>query len=325
MNFNFKNSNFAKSLLLLVTQLFRFALIYLSLFILTFGQKSFAHDESRPPQTLAPIDLGSPVLIPYAYQLPLVTQHQLLVFDWDETVMIMPNQIRLFHKASEDTLLISTTEFSKYRTEIGVPGGKYENYYTKLEAPGGSHDEFQITGPESYFKKTIEKAIQLPETQWQGPAFWNWVAALQNQESANKAYVLSARGHLPEEWNEGFMVLQKYLWQKYRIRIFLPPIENNKGVGSGANVAQRKADWLADLINKPNQNEIKGLIYLDDDMANAKRARELFARTNLVSSHFQAQVVYVGHQFEQNQSPVVDFLPFKPPTIYWRCAALDFL
>jgi hypothetical protein len=216
------------------------------------------------------------------------------VYDWDETVMFMPNQVKLFKKGSNEFLVISPIDFAHYRTEIGTGIGPFANYEYRFNIPGGSFDEFQLTGPDSLFKKTIEKAIKLPESEWQGPAFWNWVKDLLTPDGAKRVYTLSARAHLPNEWHDGFLVLQKFLLERHNIKIYLPPPEHSKGVGSSNKVAEDKAAWIKQLIEN-HADQLKGLIYFEDDLTNTQRARRLFQELESTQNiFFNAQVAFVG-------------------------------
>lgn len=269
--------------------------------------------------TVAASDIKSVSSSPsFPYLIDVPFDQYLHVYDWDETVLNMPSQVKLFSKTSDDILFISNGDFAINSKKIGSEA-PYADYEIRGQVPGGSFDESQLTGPNSLFKKTLEKAVQSPESEWQGPAFWNWVKDLQTAEGARRVYTLSARGHLPKEWHEGYKVLKDFLLSHHNIKIFLPPIANSSGVGGGRQLAIKKSNRLAQLIDTHANANILGLIYFEDNLPNATKARELFAYKTKQLRSFNARVEYVGISAEPPSTNTNDIQLFQAYKLNWFC------
>lgn len=236
------------------------------------------------------------------------------VFDFDDTIAFSPSEIHLFEKNTGEMIKISTEDFAHHRLDIGQPGSIYEKYEIRWQIPGGSLDEFQVQGAGSYFKSAMEKMITMPEYIWQGPAFKRMVELLKTPEGAKRFYVLSARGHLPEEFYSGFEVIKNYLQLQKDIVIYLPPKEHFNGVGGGNDTASKKANVLKLIAERELSLGRAAIIFHEDDINNSIGVRSLFAndlRVRLPS--LRTIINYVGTKAEDLLTTVPEgFSRFQP-------------
>jgi hypothetical protein len=224
------------------------------------------------------------------------------VFDWDDTIMYMPTKIRLFKKGSNESILVTTGEFAAFR--LGHLGKAYADYETR-EFPGrpedGSFQYFRQAGSVNddlnHFRDHIDFALQTKtEAEWQGPAFQEFTKDLATPESAAQTYIVTARGHAPEEMMEGLKVLQRWLAEVHQVKIFLPPIENLVAVGTSANPSARKAEVLVELARKWKAAGKRSLEFIDDDLINVKSAEETFEKHRFELAGLETIVTHVSRE-----------------------------
>lgn len=104
-------------------------------------------------------------------------------FDLDDNVLYLDTRLLLRSKSTGAEKALTTAEFAKARSVIGTPGAwedfeffdaTYRHYYDLTPAEAAA-------GKQQYLVADIEKAIEKPPAQWQGPAWPFLVHACREQ------------------------------------------------------------------------------------------------------------------------------------------------
>ncbi len=240
-------------------------------------------------------------------------------FDWDDTVMFMPANIYAFNNqllphSVFHTLKISTGLFAIYRSKIGtdllVPckmgdreliidetGELKINLkdYSLVETHGELNSYMDFRG--NRFRPQVVQAILEKRT---AKCYDKFVESLQNQNDADHVFIITARGHSPEEIMEGL----KFLLSENIIK-FLPKLEHIFPCSSQdlpekyrAQVAS-PSDAKALIINEYLKNEkekmskIDGINYIyfyEDDPKTLKIVEEKIQ--NSMNEHTIDNVIF---------------------------------
>ncbi len=214
------------------------------------------------------------------------------MFDIDGNILHLPTKIILFSKTERDEFGnelergISANEFALEEHNIGS-SGKYADYFLKPGLDTGSFRFFAPSADGNYFLDAVVSAIEgRPTSEWQGPAWFDLVAALSDPKSAELVYLNTAREHQIDEIMEGF----EYLRSEGYIR-FLPQRENIFVVGAENGTANAKLlkikDVLVDLNTRGKKEGIRYRFGMSEDSLSNYRLIQKGLQTALNRGRFK--------------------------------------
>ena len=230
-------------------------------------------------------------------------------FDWDDNILFMPTNIILFHKESEEELILSTEDFAHYRSSIGqdqkfyikdnkiseMKTGQIRNFKDYFIIGDGQHKslnsfrEFRDC-ENRYFLKHLKEAL---ESGHFGPEWDLFVQATENQENAKRVYIITARGHSPQTIYEGI----KYLKEIGLINHHIPrknifPVSHEKFRGSASSPQATKLKILKKVFKEANDKskeyQIHHTVYFsDDDLKTINHLNDKLAKLRTVDNYWQ--------------------------------------
>lgn len=129
-------------------------------------------------------------------------------FDFDDNIAFLTTPLVLFHKETDQELHISSGEWAKAHSIIGI-SGIYSDYEIRFDDRIGTFRYFrdqelsdlQRLGYENQiFIKDVKDILQLPDFDWKGPSWECFYHATFNQRPIS---VITARGHSAETLRQG--------------------------------------------------------------------------------------------------------------------------
>lgn len=185
------------------------------------------------------------------------------VFDVDDNIFLkLPTRIILFKIGAAEERAVSTEEYARIREKIGKEGewAAYERREDSFREFRGDH-----------FIGAVKWIVEnLPESEWQGPAWKDFARLLSDPDSAKHVGILTARNHPPEVFIEAF----RYLKQRGYIE-HLPPVSNVFPVGDAPNhdTAGAKAQKMKEFLDRAQATPVgrKAKEVLDQDGRRKKR------------------------------------------------------
>lgn len=211
-----------------------------------------------------------------------------VIFDFDNTIVHMPTQIRLFHKVKGDYIGLSTASFARHKNLIGKTG-----FLRNCNFDSRSFEEFRTQRDKSYFTEQIVEVLRSETTQWKAMYFDYFLEMLSKEEDAENVYILSARGHEPEEFLKGLRVLQSYLDNVHGKKIHLPRKEHLHFVGNMPNIAEAKAQVIESIIKKESGENTTVIEFADDDEENIHKAQGLIEGLKDNFAHISFEISHV--------------------------------
>lgn len=133
-------------------------------------------------------------------------------FDFDDNVIFLSTPIVLFHKKSEQEIMVSSGEFAKENKNIGQ-SGIYGDYYMNFNDELGSFRYFRdkdytfldkMIGKKQTFIHDIEKALNEKDYLWKAPSWNCFYHATFNQRPIS---VITARGHNIQTIKDGISLM----------------------------------------------------------------------------------------------------------------------
>ncbi len=127
-------------------------------------------------------------------------------FDFDDNSMFLETPIFLRNTSNGKERAVSTTEFAGIRGQLGKSGrwATFEIFERTYSHFRDLPPEEAANGTKEYFVQDIEKALQLPEDEWQAPA---WPMLQYACEQQRPLAFVTARGHSRETIKAGVSVL----------------------------------------------------------------------------------------------------------------------
>lgn len=213
-------------------------------------------------------------------------QHTYHCFDWDDNLLFMPTNIVLFHKESEEELILSTEDFATYRTFIGTDKTFYIKNNKISETKTGqirNFKDFCIIGDDEhkklnsfrefrdcdnkYFLKHLKEAIKVGDF---GPEWDLFVQSTEDKDRAKRVYIITARGHSAQTIYEGIKYLKEIGLINHHIpRKNIYPVSHKKFRGSAASPQATKLKILKKVFKEANEEskkeQIHHTVYFSDD------------------------------------------------------------
>lgn len=198
-----------------------------------------------------------------------------------------PTHVTLLHKTTGAEKKVALEEWSHVRKNIGQAGTAWADYHVKPIPPDSSFHYVRSIHTENYFLRDLQLAVKSGNTNWQGPSWHTFIEAMQSEQTARSATIITARGQLPEDIYEGL------LWLKERgIIEHAIPLENIYAVGRTENPSLAKVDAIRKTLNDLNKIPVSEYAppmisrdgkstervhlwsFSDDDTGNYKKALE---------------------------------------------------
>jgi hypothetical protein len=244
----------------------------------------------------------------------LMSKNKSYNFDWDDNILFMPTKIVIFHKETKQPLDVSTEEFGQSRTKIGIEG-KYKDYFIGNDQvlPNGMpnpHFSF-INFRDKEYGVTNDFLPQVKEslkngTSCFGPSFQSFCKALDNEFTAKRTTIITARGHHPNSLHEALAHLKELGYLKH-----LPPVENMHPVSSkkydasAAHPSQKKLEILLNEFDEVEKAAKESNIphftgFSDDDLATYQNVKKVIEEEVKKGRWPNSQIVlyYTGHKPE---------------------------
>ncbi len=136
-------------------------------------------------------------------------------FDFDDNVAFLPTPIAIFHKETQEELLLGSGDYAQNSKLIGE-SGPYKNYFVNYDDSVGSFRFFRdhklsliekIRGKKQPFEEDLLKALETPDINWQGPCWQCFYHAVFNQRPLS---IITARGHDIKTIEAGLELLVRY-------------------------------------------------------------------------------------------------------------------
>ncbi len=124
-------------------------------------------------------------------------------FDFDDNIAFLRTPLVLFHKKTAQELLISSGEWAKSHSLIGLSGA-YQDYEIIFDDRAGTFRYFRdqelsilekLGYEQQIFIKDVKDILKLSDLDWKGPSWECFYHATFNQRPIS---VITARGHEPE-------------------------------------------------------------------------------------------------------------------------------
>lgn len=134
-------------------------------------------------------------------------------FDFDDNVAFLSTPIILFHKETKLELQISSREWAKEHSFVGI-SGIYKNYEIDWDDRLGSFRSFRdhdlaelqkLNLKNQIFVQDVAHALGQPDFHWKGPSWSCFYHATFNQRPIS---VITARGHSPDTIKAGIEVFK---------------------------------------------------------------------------------------------------------------------
>lgn len=221
-------------------------------------------------------------------------------FDWDDNLIFMPTNIVLFHKDTEEEIILSTEDFATYRSDIGkdkefyIEGDRIaekknkevRNFQDYMIIGDGEHKyrnsfrEFRDCD-QKYFIKHLKEALHTKDF---GPE-WNLFAkATEDADNAKQVYIITARGHSAHTIYEGIKYLKEIGLIKHHIpRKNIYPVSHEKFKGTSSNPQVVKLKILKRVFKEANEKAKKEQLhhtvyFSDDDLKTIKHLKEKLSK-----------------------------------------------
>ncbi|MEK6773669.1 MAG: hypothetical protein AABY64_06995 [Bdellovibrionota bacterium] len=132
-------------------------------------------------------------------------------FDFDDNIAFLTTPLVLFHKKTDQELHISSGEWAKAHSLIGL-SGIYQDYEIRFDDRIGTFryfrdqelSELERLGYEhQIFVKDVKDILKFPDFDWKGPSWECFYHATFNQRPIS---VITARGHSAETLKEGIRI-----------------------------------------------------------------------------------------------------------------------
>ena len=186
-------------------------------------------------------------------------------FDFDDNVAYLSTPIVLFHKDTDQEVMVSSGEFARENKKIGNDG-VYKDYYMNFNDERGSFRYFRdkdfslldkIVRKKQTFIQDIEKALSTPDYHWKAPSWECFYHATYNQRPMS---VITARGHNAETLEAGIqlMVRDGHLPMMPNFLSIYPVSNTNTRIELGdrdlkSNVAELKRAAIRESVEKAIQ------------------------------------------------------------------------
>ncbi len=212
-----------------------------------------------------------------------------VIFDWDNTVIHMPTQIKVRHKLNNNYIGLSTESFAKFKKFIGKEG-----VLKHYEIDHFSFSEFSSHQDKSYLVKDFVNLINsTKKDEYRAYYFDKFIDMLKNSEDADNVYILTARSHDVDEFFKGLRILQDYLFKNEGIKIHLPKKSHCFFVGKQPNVSLAKSEVIKSILIKESGEGTHILEFADDDHDNVEKAKESLSSLECVGG-MRVKVSLVG-------------------------------
>lgn len=211
-----------------------------------------------------------------------------VIFDFDNTIVHMPTEIKLFHQTQGNYVGLSTAEFAKHKHLIGKDG-----FLKNCSFDATSFEEFCSHKGKSFLIDDLVEILRSSEPSWQAYYFNYFLEMLSTEDGSHNVYILSARAHSPEEFLSGLKILQGYLEGKHGIKIFLPQKEHLHFVGDKKHIALAKASVIESIVMKESSENTTEIEFADDDHDNVEKAQSLLEEIKYRFSHITFTVSHV--------------------------------
>lgn len=136
-------------------------------------------------------------------------------FDFDDNIAFLTTPLVLFHKVTNEELLVSSGEFAQQHQNFGV-SGPYADYRVDYCDMTGTFRNFRdhhiedvekLSGKKQIFVQDIADALGVVDVQWKGPSWECFYHAAFNQRPVS---LITARGHHPETIKDGIREFVKH-------------------------------------------------------------------------------------------------------------------
>ncbi len=231
--------------------------------------------------------------LPASQMARLYSPKTFVVFDWDDNIFKLPSWNALFVKgefkksAEARFFLISSTEFSQYRSEFGVAGTPLARFEIIGDSIDPINGTFRYSRPgkegRNYMREDMARAVapggaivdQIAEM-YKAPFFDLYIERESKAETRVANRILTGRGQTQSEFIEALELLARV--PEVAARNYRPTeAERLTLVGGLGPAHELKA---TDLINRMNEAAARGytlFAFPDDDVMNIRRAAEALA------------------------------------------------
>ncbi len=236
------------------------------------------------------------------------------VYDFDDTLISTTAYVQIYKSGSDaktasadDIQRVSTAMWAEVRAELGKDG-EYKEWTLN---PEFSFQNFTgVPGTNAFLGHIKETLATKTAAQWQAPMWSDFVKQLNNNNTANDVFILTARSSMAADVLEGFQFLQtqgliKNLIPGENIFAVSDPTLRLKSNPSLV-LAKEKSEVSKSLIMQEMLDELESnakldssqkatWAFYDDDYANFAKARDtLVPLASQRWPHVQITVGYVG-------------------------------
>lgn len=205
-------------------------------------------------------------------------------FDWDDNLVYMPTNIIAFHKDTKEELILSTEDFSHYRSEIGQDIKFFvENNKISHCGDGRNFKDYEIIGDgeheslnsfrefrdceKEYFITHLKEVILNKSF---GPEWDLFLTATNSPSLSRKVYIITARGQSANTIYEGIKYLKECgLIKNHILRKNIFPVSHSKFKGNASSPQALKLKILKMVFTKANtlskKAQVHHTVYFSDD------------------------------------------------------------
>ena len=253
--------------------------------------------------------------LPQRHMARLFSPKTFIVFDWDENIFKLPTSSALFArgefaaKAEPRLFLVSSSELSLFKGDIGLPGTPLE----KLELIGDDIDpmngSFRFTRPGGHRNYMLEDMAAVVfangsirstvPTEAKAPFFELYVARESKLETRDGDRILTGRGQTGDEFFNAVSLLANV--RELREKGFeAPSLDRVTLVGGKGPASKLKAIDLIDRLQEATAKGYTLFVFPDDDPMNVRKAAEALAKVP------QTIAVWVIWTREHGDSRLID-------------------
>ncbi len=203
------------------------------------------------------------------------------IFDFDDNIIHTDSLSFIYHKKTGEELALSTSDFIKNRSDVGVQG-VYKDYEIDL-SPTKTFKSFNDDPEKNYypFLDDLKKAVK--KTDWQGPSWSRFVKAISLKRTMA---IVTARGHHPDKIKEGlnWLALEGLIPEKpdiHRIYSLTHPSTKELLRWSGPDLIssmkkQALHHFIEDVYDQFGHEPLHRFGFSDDDPKNIASTRNKF-------------------------------------------------
>ncbi|MBL7544194.1 MAG: hypothetical protein JNL11_10270 [Bdellovibrionaceae bacterium] len=138
-------------------------------------------------------------------------------FDFDDNIACLTTPLILFHKKTNQELLLSSHEWALAHSTIGKPGA-YEDYEVRYCDKAGTfkffrdheiHELEKLGRKNQVFESDVAHILGLPDLEWKGPSWDCFYHSVFNQRPIS---IITARGHSPDTIKRGVQLFVDHGW-----------------------------------------------------------------------------------------------------------------